>query len=131
MVSDLGRKDVEEKIADQPVIDCNCFDPRTSKVFQYLIKKELKYLGKMPKVMVEDSVFNMETLLAQVESCDLKRKKSPKPKTERNEFMSKCMTSEQKGGMGKSMGECSDLFKGDKNGDLERQRTDEEREDQG
>lgn len=132
MVSELGKKDVEEKIASQPVIDCDCFDPRTSKVFQYLINKELKYLGKMPKVMVEDSTYDMEALLAQIQNCELKNKKKPRAQTERNKFMSGCMSSEEKGGMGKSMGECSNLFKeGGGNGNVERRRTDQERTDQG
>ncbi len=35
----------------------------------------------------------------------------PKKKTERSNFLSDCMKSQDKGGMGKKMGECSTMFK--------------------
>jgi hypothetical protein len=62
---------------------------------------------------------NMDALCTSIESakdCDDPNKTSikvskGKKKTERSNFMGNCMRSTEKGGMAKSMKECSDMFK--------------------
>ncbi len=79
-----------------------------------LEKIKIKCIGdsakeKLVDVLSDDN--DLKKLLKSVVAAPSCNDVTPKKKTERSTFLGVCMRGEQKGGMGKKMGECSNMFK--------------------
>lgn len=79
-----------------------------------LEKVKIKCIGDSAKEKLADALSgdsDMKKILKLIVTAPSCNDITPKKKTERSNFLGVCMRGEQKGGMGKKMGECSNLFK--------------------
>lgn len=80
-----------------------------------LEKIKIKCIGDSAKEKLKEALsgdVDLKKILKSVVAAPSCNDVTPKKKTVRSTFLGVCMRGQQKGGMGKKMGECSDMFKG-------------------